>query len=74
MVWGTKHIKSPPLSILHAFYRHMVSIMLQCAQVVFILKCTIAIGEGLFRLGVLSKGLSFSLFDMFLAIEGGLGT
>jgi hypothetical protein len=45
--------------------------VLQHAHAVFILKCVIVVGEGFFRLGVLSRGPPLSLFDMFLTIGGG---
>ncbi len=48
--------------------------MLQCAQVVSILRHAVAIGEGSSKLALLSGGPPFSLFDMLLAIRGGSGT
>ncbi len=48
--------------------------VLQCAHVISILKCVVAIGEGSSRLSILSGGPSLSLFDMLLATRGGLGT
>jgi hypothetical protein len=74
MVWGVKSIKSLPLSILRTFYRQKVLMVLQCAHVISILKCVVAIGEGSSRLSILSGGPSLSLFDMLLATRGGLGT
>ncbi len=57
---------------------------LQCAQAISILKRAVGVGEGSSRLGVLSGGLPFSLFDMLgpplslfdmlLATREGLGT
>ncbi len=58
MAWGAKNIVGPPLSILHTFY----TMTLQHAQVVFILKHAITIGEGSSRLGILSKGPPLSSF------------
>jgi hypothetical protein len=46
---------------------------LQCAQVIFIFKRVIAIGESFSKLGILSGGPPISLFDMILAMEEGLG-
>jgi len=40
---------------------------LQHAQSVSILKHAIVVGEGSFRLNLLSRGPPFSLFDMLLA-------
>jgi hypothetical protein len=42
--------------------------------VVFILKHVVAIGEGSSKLGVLSKGLALSLFDMLLVTRRGSRT
>ncbi len=47
--------------------------MLHHAQIMFILKHVVG-GEGSSRLGVLLRGLPFSLFDMLLATKGVLGT
>jgi len=41
---------------------------------VSILEHVVVIGEGSSRLGVLSRGLPLSLFEMLLATSGGLGT
>ncbi len=51
-----------------------MSLALHHAQIMFILKCVVVGGEGSSRLGILLKGLPFSLFDMFLATKGGSGT
>jgi hypothetical protein len=62
MVWGKAF-----LSILCTLYRQKVSMALQHAQLVSILKHAIVVGEGSFRLNLLSRGPPFSLFDMLLA-------
>ncbi len=55
-----KSIESLPLSILHAFYKQTMSMALQHAQAISILKSTIVIGKSSSRLGVLlSEGLPF---------------
>jgi hypothetical protein len=41
---------------------------------VFILKRVVVVGEGLSRLNILLDSFLLSLFDMFFAIRGGLGT
>jgi hypothetical protein len=74
MAWGMTGIKAPPLSVLRSFYKQKVLVMLQRAQMVSILKCDVTIGEGSFRLGVLSWGPPLSLFDMLLVPGKGLGT
>jgi hypothetical protein len=61
MVWGVKGTGCLLLLVLHAFYRHKVSMALQHA---------IVIGEGSSRLSVLSRVLPLSLFDMLLATKG----
>ncbi len=48
--------------------------MLQCAQMVSILRDAVVVNEGLFRLSVLSEHPPLSLFDMLLTTEGSLGT
>jgi hypothetical protein len=48
--------------------------MLQHAQLIFILRHAIAIGEGSSKLDFLLRGSPFSLFDMLLAIERGSKT
>jgi len=48
--------------------------VLHHAQIMFILKCVVVGGEGSSRLGILLKGLPFSLFDMLFATKGGWGT
>jgi hypothetical protein len=73
-VGGVKGIGGPPLSILCTFYRRKVSMALEHAQAISILKHVVVIGEGSFKLGVISRGPPLSLFDMFLATKGGLGT
>jgi hypothetical protein len=42
-------------------------VTLQCAHVVSILICVVAIVEGSSRLGIISGGPPLSLFDMLLA-------
>jgi hypothetical protein len=64
---GVKGTRGPPLSILRTFYRQRVTMVLQRAHAVSILKCFVAIGEGFSRLGILSGGPCLSLFDMLLA-------
>jgi hypothetical protein len=51
-----------------------MSVALQYAHMVFILKRVAAIGEGSCKLSVLSGVPPLSLFDMLLATGGGLGT
>jgi hypothetical protein len=70
MVWGVKGTGCLPLLILHAFYKHKVSLALQRAHVISILKHVIVISEGSSRLNVLSRVLPLSLFDMLLATRG----
>jgi hypothetical protein len=41
----------------------------QHAQLIFILRRAVAIGESFSKLGVLSRGPSLSLFDMLLAMK-----
>jgi hypothetical protein len=48
--------------------------VLKHVHVVSILKHFIAIGEGSFRLGLLSGGPPLSLFDMFFMTRRDLGT
>jgi len=55
IAWKVKDIKSPPLSTLHSFYKQNMSMALQHAHVTFISRCVIIVGEGFFRLGVLSS-------------------
>jgi hypothetical protein len=74
MAWGAKGTRSSHLLVLHSFYKQRVIVALQRAQVIFILKCAITIGESSSRLNILSRGPPLSLFDMFIAIGGGLGT
>ncbi len=68
-----KGTKDPSLSILHTFYKHRVPVALQHVQVVFILKCAIAKGEGSFRLSIFSRDPLLSSFDMLLVIGRGRG-
>jgi hypothetical protein len=51
-----------------------MSMVLQHAQAISILKCVIEVGEGSSRLGVLLGGLALSFCDMFFTTRGGLGT
>jgi hypothetical protein len=76
MVWGTKGIGSPPLTILCTFYRQRVSMTSQHAHVMSIWKRVVVVGEGegSYKLGVFSKGPPLSLFDMLLLIRGGSRT
>jgi hypothetical protein len=53
MAWETKGIKSFPLLVLCTFCKQIVSMSLQRAHVVFILKCVVVIGEGSSKPGVL---------------------
>ncbi len=66
MVCVVKGTKGPLLSILHAFDRQKVLVVLQHAHVISILRHVGVVGEGSFKLGVLSGGPRLSLFDMFL--------
>jgi hypothetical protein len=43
MAWGMKGTKGPPLSILSAFYKQRVLVVLQHALAISILRCAIAI-------------------------------
>jgi hypothetical protein len=74
MMWGAKGIRSPPFSILHAFHKYKVLLALQYAQTIFILKCAAAINEVSYGLGILSRSLPISLFDMFFTTGRGYGT
>jgi hypothetical protein len=60
-----------PLFHLCEFYRQRVSVVVQCTQVVSILKRAVVDGEGSSRLGLFSRGPPLSLFDMFLATGRG---
>jgi hypothetical protein len=53
------------------FYKQRVSMALQHVLVDSILKCVIGIGEVSSRLGIFSRGLLLSLFDMLLETKGG---
>jgi len=46
-------------------------VVVQCTQVVSILKRAVVDGEGSSRLGLFSRGPPLSLFDMFLATGRG---
>jgi len=74
MVWGAKGTRSPPFSILHTFHKYKVLMALQHAQTIFILRCAVAINEVSYGLGILSRGLPISLFDMFFTIGKGFRT
>ncbi len=50
VVWLAKDINGPPLTILHAFYRPNVSIVLQRMRIISILRCVIIPYEGSSRL------------------------
>ncbi len=60
-----------PLFHLCELYRQRVSVVVQCTQVVSILKRAVVVGEGSSRLGRFSRGPPLSLFDMFLATGRG---
>jgi hypothetical protein len=64
-------IGGPSLSNLREFYRQRVSVAVQRVQVVSNLKRAVVVGEGSSRLGLLSRGPPFSLFDTFLATGRG---
>ncbi len=51
-----------------------VLVALQRVQVIFVLRCAVAVGEGSFRLGILSGGCPISIVDMLLMTGGDLGT
>jgi hypothetical protein len=51
-----------------------MSVVLQYARAIFILKHVIIVGEGSCKLGIFLKGPPLSLFDMFLATGGGSRT
>jgi hypothetical protein len=74
MAWAVKGTKGPLLSVLHAFYRQKMLMMLQHVQAVSILRHVGTIGEGLSKLGILLRGPPLSLFDVLLATKVGLGT
>ncbi len=48
--------------------------VLQQMQTISILRQALVIGEGSYRLGILSKGPPLFLFDMLLVIGSGLRT
>jgi hypothetical protein len=48
-------------------------VVLQHAHAISILRCVVVVGEGLFRLNILSNCPPLSLFDMLLMIGGGSG-
>jgi hypothetical protein len=52
MVWGVKGTKSFLFLVLHTFYKQKVSLTLQCAHVISILRCVVLTGEGYSRLGI----------------------
>ncbi len=62
--------RGPPLSVLDAFYRQWVSVVLDYVQTVFILRHAIVVGEGSSRLGVLQEVLPFSYLICFSLQEG----
>jgi hypothetical protein len=70
MAWGAKSIKSPPLSILHAFYKQKVLVMIQHTCALFILKHAIVVYEGLSRLSILLRGPPFLYLICFLWLKG----
>jgi hypothetical protein len=70
MVWGVKGTGCLLLLVLHAFYRHKVSMALQRAHVISILKRAIIISESFSRLSILLGALPLSLFDILLATRG----
>jgi hypothetical protein len=71
MMWGVKGIRGPPLLVLCTFYRQKVLVILQCVQVISILRCAVVIGESASRLNVLSGGCPLSLFDMLVVMTRG---
>jgi hypothetical protein len=70
-VGSERHLKPFSLSFVHILYEEGVNG--QCAQMISILRCVVAIGDGFSRLGVLSRGPPFSFFDMFFVLKRGLG-
>jgi hypothetical protein len=74
MAWLAKGFDGLSLIILYAFYRQSVLIALQKADNASILKCTIIVGEGFFRLTILLVFPSPPFFYMLLVIGGGFGT
>ncbi len=70
MLWGTKGTRGFSFSILCTFYRQKVSMMLQQAYVISILKQVVAIGKGFSKLGIFSRGPPFFLFDMLFMTGG----
>jgi hypothetical protein len=59
MAWGVKGIASQHLLVLHTFYKHRVSVALQRAQTICILKHVIVVSEGLCRLGLWAENSDF---------------
>jgi hypothetical protein len=59
MAWGAKGIGGLPLSILCAFYKQKVLVVLERVQAISILKHVIIVGEGSSRLGIFLKVFSF---------------
>jgi thiol:disulfide interchange protein len=72
MAWGAMGIVGPSLLVLCTFYKHRVSMTLQHAQTIYILKRVIVVSDDLSMLGVFLGGSPLSLFDMLLTIERGM--
>jgi hypothetical protein len=74
MVWTTKGTKGPLLSVLHSFYKHKVSMALQRAQATYISNRVVIVGEGSFRLGVLTSLSTLFFINMLHGTSGGFNT
>ncbi len=65
MVSGAKGTGGPPLSVLGAFYRQKVLVMVQQVHAISILRWVVAVDEGFSRLGILSDGPPFPYLIRF---------
>jgi hypothetical protein len=74
MVWLAKGTNGPPLTNLHAFYRHRVLVALQRMHATSILKHIFVVGEGFSKFPMLSHFHSFSFCDMLRVSNEGFGT
>jgi hypothetical protein len=69
-----KGIGGYPLSMLHSFYKHRMSMALQIVHVAPISRRTVTAREDLFRFKILFGLLPFSLINMFHVIGEGFGS
>jgi hypothetical protein len=74
MVWLAKGIGGCLLVVLNVFNRQKVLVALQRAQVAFILRHIIIIGEGFSRLTIFLGFPKLSFFNILLATDEGFET